>query len=69
MIVEPELDEPRWLRIGEIHFAQTLEGRQSGISWVRYDSVDHFQAINVGLMLEVPRNSVAERRGEKAEHT
>jgi len=54
MIVEPEFDGRRGIRFLEVHFAQHLEGMRGHHRSIRHQAVNHFEAVLVGLMLQVP---------------
>src|SRR6195256_1097388 len=54
MIVEPEFNGRRGIRFLEVHFAQDLEGMRGHHRSIRHQTVNHFEAVLVGLMLQVP---------------
>src|ERR1700737_3045594 len=53
MIVEPEFHGCRGIRFFQVHLTQHLEGMRGHHRGVRYQAVYDFEAVLVGLMLQV----------------
>ena len=65
MVEEPGFDEPVWIRVGEIHLTALFEIVRRYLIAVRNNSVVYFEAVTIGLVLEVAAHGVGGWSREK----
>ena len=63
MVSVPEHDKLAGIGVGKRQFAQHLESMRGGFLRVGIDAMRDFQAINIGVVLQLPAEAVANRRG------
>ena len=66
MVVGPELDEGVWAGVFQPGLAKSVEGGDGGLLRLCHNAVDGLLAVDVGFMLEVAAEGVADRRQHKA---
>ena len=67
MAEQPEFDNAAGIGIVQIHFTHDLEGLGRHLSRAGYQAVNHFQAVNVRLMLQMPAEGVENGRAQEGE--
>ena len=61
MAIQPEGDEPRRIWVREVNLPEHLEGMRSHLFGVRHDTVDYFEAVNIGGVFFHPTEAIDER--------